>query len=64
MMVIEGGDEQGVMKMIKGEIIGSEGEELGGEGCVSMGGINGEVGGFESVRVKGVDGEGKELIIR
>ncbi|MDK8192346.1 peptide deformylase [Paenibacillus sp. UMB7766-LJ446] len=63
LIVIDCGDEQGLIKMINPEIISSEGEQFGPEGCLSIPGINGDVRRFETVTVKGLDREGKELII-
>jgi peptide deformylase len=63
LIVIDAGDEQGLIKMINPEIISSEGEQFGPEGCLSIPGINGDVRRFETVTVKGLDREGNELII-
>ncbi len=63
LIVIDAGDEQGLIKMINPEIIASEGEQFGPEGCLSIPGINGDVRRFETVTVKGLDREGNELII-
>lgn len=52
LIVIDAGDEQGLIKMINPEITASEGEQFGPEGCLSIPGINGDVRRFETVTVK------------
>ncbi|GAB6929742.1 peptide deformylase [Paenibacillus sp. JCM 10914] len=63
LIVIDAGDEVGLIKMINPEIIESEGEQFGPEGCLSIPGWNGDVRRAEKVTVKGLDREGTELII-
>lgn len=63
LIVIDAGDEHGLIKMINPEIMESEGEQFGPEGCLSIPGWNGDVRRAEKVTVKGLDREGKELII-
>ncbi|MGG3311662.1 peptide deformylase [Paenibacillus sp. 2KB_20] len=63
LIVIDAGDEHGLIKMINPEIVESEGEQFGPEGCLSIPGWNGDVRRAEKVTVKGLDREGKELII-
>ncbi|ANA81812.1 peptide deformylase [Paenibacillus glucanolyticus] len=63
LIVIDAGDEHGLIKMINPEIVESEGEQFGPEGCLSIPGWNGDVRRAEKVTVKGLDPEGNELII-
>lgn len=63
LIVIDAGDEHGLIKMINPEILESEGEQFGPEGCLSIPGWNGDVRRAEKVTVKGLDREGNELII-
>ncbi|MGE7826367.1 peptide deformylase [Paenibacillus sp. NPDC093718] len=63
LIVIDAGDEHGLIKMINPEIMESEGEQFGPEGCLSIPGWNGDVRRAEKVTVKGLDREGKELVI-
>lgn len=63
LIVIDAGDEHGLIKMINPEIVESEGEQFGPEGCLSIPGWNGDVRRAEKVTVKGLDREGNELIV-
>ncbi|WP_211745313.1 peptide deformylase [Paenibacillus sp. Marseille-Q4541] len=63
LIVIDAGDEQGLIKMINPEIVSMEGEQFGPEGCLSIPGFNGDVRRAETVTVKGLDREGKEITI-
>ncbi|MNP16636.1 Peptide deformylase 1 [compost metagenome] len=63
LIVVDVGDENGLIKLINPEIVSSEGEQFGPEGCLSIPGINGDVRRAETVTVKGLDAEGKEISI-
>ncbi|WP_194541751.1 peptide deformylase [Paenibacillus sp. FSL W7-1279] len=63
LIVIDAGDEHGLIKMINPEIVESEGEQFGPEGCLSIPGWNGDVRRAEKVTVKGLDREGNEVVI-
>lgn len=63
LIVIDTGDDHGLIKMINPEIIAKEGEQFGPEGCLSIPGYNGDVRRAETVTVKGLDREGKEITI-
>ena len=63
LIVIDVGDETGLIKMINPELVSSEGEQFGPEGCLSIPGVNGDVRRAETVTVKGLDPEGKEVTI-
>lgn len=63
LIVIDADDENGLIKMINPEIIHSEGEQLGPEGCLSIPGINGDVRRAETVTVRGLNRDGVEITI-
>ncbi len=63
LIVVDAGDEHGLIKMINPEIVESEGEQFGPEGCLSIPGWNGDVRRAEKVTVKGLDREGNELVV-
>ena len=63
LIVIDTGDDHGLIKMINPEIVSKEGEQFGPEGCLSIPGYNGDVRRAETVTVKGLDREGKEITI-
>lgn len=44
-------------------MVSSEGEQFGPEGCLSIPGINGDVRRAETVTVKGLNPDGKEITI-
>ena len=52
LIVVDAGDEQGLIKMINPEIIEREGEIVGSEGCLSIPGLNGDVRRSEKVTVR------------
>jgi peptide deformylase len=70
-IVIDTGDEHGLIEMVNPEIIEREGEQFGPEGCLSIRGINGDVRRAMRVKVRGQDRygnffeiEGEELLAR
>lgn len=63
LIVVDVGDEHGLIKMVNPEIVAKEGEQFGPEGCLSIPGLNGDVRRAEQVTVKGLDENGKELTI-
>ena len=63
LIVVDVGDENGLIKLINPELVSSEGEQFGPEGCLSIPGINGDVRRAETVTVKGLDPDGKEITI-
>ncbi|OZB91823.1 peptide deformylase [Paenibacillus sp. XY044] len=63
LIVVDVGDEHGLIKMANPEIVAKEGEQFGPEGCLSIPGLNGDVRRAEQVTVKGLDENGKELTI-
>lgn len=63
LIVVDADEEHGLIKMINPEIISMEGEQLGPEGCLSIPGLNGDVRRAETVTVRGLNREGKEITI-
>lgn len=63
LIVVDAGDDHGLIKMINPEIVAEEGEQFGPEGCLSIPGINGDVRRAEQVTVKGLDRSGKEITV-
>ncbi|WP_110932275.1 peptide deformylase [Paenibacillus bouchesdurhonensis] len=61
MIVIDVGDDHGLIELINPEIVASEGEQFGPEGCLSIPGYRGDVRRAMEVTVKGLDRNGKEV---
>ncbi len=59
----ESGRESKLYKILNPEIVQSEGEVRGEEGCLSIPDVNEEVSRFETVVVKGLNENGDELLI-
>ncbi len=57
-IVVDVGDEQGLIEMVNPEIVHTEGEQLGPEGCLSIPGINGDVMRPNKLKVRGQDRNG------
>ncbi|WP_172250083.1 peptide deformylase [Saccharibacillus deserti] len=62
-IVIDVGDENGLIGMINPEIIEREGEQFGPEGCLSIPGLNGDVRRSMTVTVKGLNRDGEEFTV-
>lgn len=64
-IVVDPGDEvTGLIEMVNPEIISTDEEEvLGIEGCLSIPGINGEVWRKKKITIRGLDRNGKVLLI-
>ncbi|MEO3947536.1 peptide deformylase [Gorillibacterium sp. CAU 1737] len=62
-IVMDVGDEHGLIQLVNPEITYREGEQLGPEGCLSIPGLQGDVKRAQKVRVKGWDREGNEVEI-
>jgi peptide deformylase len=62
-IVIDVGDEHGLIEMINPEIVSKEGEQFGPEGCLSIPGLRGDVARAMKVTVRGLDRNGKEIEI-
>ncbi|CAJ1314379.1 peptide deformylase [Paenibacillus sp. PK4536] len=63
LIVVDVGDDNGLIELINPEIIESNGEQLGTEGCLSIPGLNGQVRRALEVTVKGLDRNGEEVTI-
>lgn len=63
LIVVDVGDDNGLIELINPEIIESNGEQLGSEGCLSIPGLNGQVRRALEVTVKGLDRNGEEVVI-
>ncbi|WP_195572963.1 peptide deformylase [Paenibacillus sp. 1001270B_150601_E10] len=63
-IVVDVGDENGLIEMVNPELVETEGEQLGPEGCLSIPGLNGDVLRHQKIRVRGQDrfGETWEMI--
>jgi len=63
-IVVDTGEEDGgLMEMVNPEIIESEGEQLGPEGCLSIPGLNGDVRRALRVKLRGQDRYGNDITI-
>ncbi|MDF2960134.1 MAG: peptide deformylase [Paenibacillus sp.] len=62
-IVMDVGDEKGLIEMINPEVIEKEGEQYGPEGCLSIPGMNGDVLRAQRVKVKGLDRDGNEIVV-
>lgn len=60
-VVIDVGDEKGIVKLINPEIIYSEGSQVNDEGCLSIPGVNGDVERPYKVIVQGLNENGEEV---
>lgn len=62
-IVMDVGDEKGLIELINPEVIETEGEQFGPEGCLSIPGMNGDVRRAARVVVKGLDRNGNEIVV-
>ncbi|MEF3309875.1 peptide deformylase [Paenibacillus sp. GYB004] len=62
-IVVDVGDDNGLIEMINPEIVNAEGEQLGPEGCLSIPGLRGDVNRSLTITIKGLDRNGDELVI-
>ncbi|EPY10171.1 MULTISPECIES: peptide deformylase [Paenibacillus] len=62
-IVVDVGDEHGLIEMVNPVILSAEGEQLGPEGCLSIPGINGDVLRHQKITVKGLDRNGREITV-
>ncbi|WP_178022860.1 peptide deformylase [uncultured Paenibacillus sp.] len=60
-IVVDVGDENGLIELVNPEIVSTEGEQFGPEGCLSIPGYRGDVRRAMTVTVKGLDRNGKEV---
>lgn len=57
-IVVDVGDEHGLIEMVNPEIVEMDGEQLGPEGCLSITNLNGDVRRAQRIKVKGFDRNG------
>ncbi|SDW59452.1 peptide deformylase [Paenibacillus sp. CF384] len=57
-IVVDVGDDHGLIEMVNPEIIESEGEQLGPEGCLSIAKISGDVNRAQRIKLRGQDRNG------
>jgi peptide deformylase len=62
-IVMDVGDDHGLLELINPEVIEQEGEQFGPEGCLSIPGMNGDVKRAQWVKVKGLDRHGNEIVV-
>jgi len=60
-IVVDVGDEHGLIELVNPEIVSMEGEQLGPEGCLSIPGLQGDVRRSNRVVVQGLDRNGKPI---
>ncbi|WP_410768175.1 peptide deformylase [Fontibacillus sp. BL9] len=60
-IVVDVGDENGLIELINPEIVSKDGEQFGPEGCLSIPGYRGDVRRAQTVTVKGLDRNGNEV---
>lgn len=62
-IVVDIGDEHGLIEMVNPEIAEQEGEQVGPEGCLSIPGISGDVKRANRIVVKGQDRNGQPFTV-
>lgn len=62
-IVMDVGDDHGLIELINPEVIEKEGEQFGPEGCLSIPGMTGDVRRAQWVKVKGLNRDGQEIVI-
>lgn len=62
-IVMDVGDEHGLIELINPEVIAKEGEQFGPEGCLSIPGLQGDVRRAQKVTVRGLDRNGNEITV-
>lgn len=62
LIVVDGGEEKGILKLINPEVIYEEGEQFESEGCLSVPDRSGVVRRPAKVQVKALNTDGKEVI--
>ncbi|ASS65832.1 peptide deformylase [Paenibacillus sp. D51F] len=58
-IVVDVGDENGLIEMVNPEILERSGEQFGPEGCLSIANLNGDVRRAEKVKVRGQNRDGE-----
>lgn len=62
-IVMDVGDEHGLIEMVNPEVVSFSGEQVGPEGCLSIPGLQGDVKRPLQVKAKGQDRNGAEIVI-
>lgn len=62
-IVVDIGDENGLIEMVNPVIVEQEGEQLGPEGCLSIPNLNGEVLRSDRIVVKGQNADGEPFTV-
>ncbi|MVO99231.1 MULTISPECIES: peptide deformylase [Paenibacillus] len=61
-IVMDVGDDNGLIELVNPEIVAKSGEQIGPEGCLSIPGLEGEVKRPLHVTIKGQDRNGEEVV--
>jgi peptide deformylase len=62
-IVMDVGNDEGLIELINPEVLEEEGEQFGTEGCLSIPGMNGDVRRALRVVVKGLNRDGQEITV-
>ncbi|REK76391.1 peptide deformylase [Paenibacillus paeoniae] len=62
-IVVDVGDENGLVEMVNPVIVEQEGEQLGPEGCLSIPNLNGDVLRADRIVVEGQNSSGEKLTV-
>ncbi|MNH92616.1 Peptide deformylase 1 [compost metagenome] len=62
-IVMDVGDDHGLIEMVNPEVVSSSGEQIGPEGCLSIPGLRGDVKRALHVTAKGFDRNGEEIVV-
>lgn len=60
-IVVDVGDDNGLIELVNPEIVSKEGEQLGPEGCLSIPGLQGDVKRANHIVIRGFDRDGKPV---
>ncbi|MHA6484593.1 peptide deformylase [Paenibacillus sp. strain BS8-2] len=62
-IVVDVGDDNGLVEMVNPVIVEQEGEQLGPEGCLSIPNLNGEVRRADRIVVQGQNSDGESITV-
>ncbi|WP_274361550.1 peptide deformylase [Paenibacillus thermotolerans] len=62
-IVVDIGDEHGLIELVNPEILEADGEQFGPEGCLSIPGLQGDVRRKNRVKVKGLNRDGEQIVV-
>ncbi|MDQ6420831.1 peptide deformylase [Paenibacillus sp. LHD-117] len=62
-IVVDVGDENGLVEMVNPVIVEQDGEQLGPEGCLSIPNLNGEVRRADRIVVQGQNSDGEPITV-